>query len=341
MSVTFVVLLAAAKTSAAALPSGDAGAVGWARGFWLLCGLFILLRLWVGWREGLARQLFALAALGLAYGAAFVGGPVLAPGLRPFLPAPDFLLSVVAGAGLGFVVYQVTNILGRTLCRRTGERAPGAGRLVWGIGGAVLGGMGALAALWVVFIGVRLLGSIAEGRVRAEQALAASPGQPLPSAPTSAREVEFPRDYRGAPTASRRIPVTTAPTQSSFGEGLRGLARVKDTLETGVTGEVMSAVDPVPAGAYTILNKLARVVSDPAALERFRNGFFVRELGADPRLTTLLDDPSIARELAAGDYRALLAHPRLRAAANDPTLAARVRSFDLERALDEALRGKL
>ena len=97
------------------------------------------------------------------------------------------------------------------------------------------------------------------------------------------------------------------------------------------------SVDPVPAKAYATLNKLARVVSDPAALARFRNGVFVREFGADPRLTALLDDPAIARDLAAKNYRSLLAQPRLRAAANDPTLGARLRAFDLERALDEAL----
>ena len=313
--------------AASELPGNDVVA-----GFWLLCGLFVALRLWVGWREGLGRQVFALAALGLAWWAAFVAGPVLAPGLRPFLAVPDFLLSALAGALVGLVVYNVVNILGRTLARRTREREPGTGRLAWGVGGAVLGGVGALVSLWVVCIGVRLLGSVAEGHVRAEAGRADVAAVPRT---TTAREVELsPRRNRpGGPPSS-------APASNTLEDGLRGLARVKRSLETGVTGEVMAAVDPVPVKAYATLNKLARVVSDPAALGRFRDGVLVRELGADPRLTALLDDPAIARDLAAKDYRALLTHPRLRAVANDPTLSARLRGFDLEQALDVALRAE-
>lgn len=306
-----------------AAPAEDP-AVAWTSGFWILCALFVALRLFTGWRDGLGRQLLNLAALGLAYGAAFIGGPVLAPGLRPFLAVPDFILSVLAGLLLGLVVYNVMAILGRTLMRRTREREPGTGRLVWGVGGMVLGGVGALATLWIVFIGMRLLGSVAEGHVRAEE----SRGDVAPR--TTARDAELPR------TTRRASPIPT-PAPDTFEESLRGLAQVKTTLETGLVGEVMATVDPIPAKVHTTLNKLSRMVSDPAALARFRQGAFMRELGADPRLTALLDDPSVNRDLAAKNYRALLTHPRLRAAANDKDLAARLRAFDLEKALDQAL----
>lgn len=303
--------------------------MGWVTGFWLLCALFVLLRLAVGWREGLGRQLFALAAIGLAWWAAFTLGPVLAPGLRPFLPVPDFVLSVLTGALVGLVVYHVVNILGRTLTRRTREREPGAGRLAWGVGGMVLGGVGALVNLWVVCIGLRLLGSVAEGHVRAEEERRADGVPPR----TTARDVEPSR-----PPAVRRRGEATSP--GAWEAGLRGLAEVRNTLETGVVGEVVTALDPVPARIYATLNKLARVVSDPAALGRFRNGVFAREFSADPRLMALLDDPAVSRDLAAKDYRALLTSPRLREAANDRGLAARLKRFDLERALDAALRAE-
>ena len=271
-----------------------------------------------------------LAAIGLAWWAAFPLGPVLAPGLRPFLPLPDFVLSVLTGALAGLVVYHVVNILGRTLTRRTREREPGPGRLVWGVGGMALGAVGALVNLWVIFIGLRLLGSVADGHVRAEERR----GEGVPR--TTAREVELSR-----PSAARRGVETTLASRpgTTLEAGLRGLAEVKGTLEAGVVGEVVTAVDPVPARVYATLNKLARVVSDPAALGRFRNGVFVREFGADPRLAALLDDPAVSRDLAAKDYRALLTSPRLREAANDRGLAARLKRFDLERALDEALEG--
>lgn len=300
----------------AVLPSPpDPAAETWARGFWVCCGLFLLLRTWQGWREGLARQLVTGVALVAAYAVGVWGGPVLGPSLRPVLAAPDLVLSVTAGVLAGAVAYFLVNAFGRRVFPRTRDRAPGPGRLLWGGLGALVGLALAGVSLWVLLIGVRLVGAVAEGHVQAVEPTRGGARRLPPAAPES------------APT----------PVNATFEEGLRGLARVKHALDRGVPGEIMAAVDPVPPAAYLTLNKLARVSSDPAAMERFRNHAVVREIGADPKLTALVEDPTISRELAARNYRALLTHPRILAAANDRRLAAKLRGFDLGKALNEAL----
>ncbi|MGH7939142.1 MAG: hypothetical protein ACRD5Z_00165, partial [Bryobacteraceae bacterium] len=51
-----------------------------------------------GWRLGLVRQLIRLLALAAAYATAIFAGRFLLPVLRPFIRAPNFLISIVAGA---------------------------------------------------------------------------------------------------------------------------------------------------------------------------------------------------------------------------------------------------
>lgn len=317
MSAVSILLVAAALSPPAADPSA---AEGWARGFWTVCALYLLFRAWRGWQAGLARQVVAVGALVLAYLAGVYGAPELAPGLRDYLHAPDVVLEAVAGTGIGLVVYYVANAAARVFFPRTRDRAPGPGRLLWGGGGALVSVGVGLVSLWVVCIGVRLAGSLAEGHLEATK-------PPARVSPMARQPGEKP-------------PPATPPKDSSLEETLQGLAVVKGTLDRGVVGEVMATVDPVPPAAYTTLNKLARVVSDPPAMDRFRNNFMVRQLGVDPKIAALLDDPGVSRDLAAKNYRALLFNPRLLAVANDPQLARRLRAFDLSRALDEALREK-
>ena len=76
--------------------------------FALVLILFEVVR---GWRLGVVRQAVRLLALVAAYAAAFLGGRMLLPLLRPFLRVPDLFISILAGAILA------SDLRGRTAPR--------------------------------------------------------------------------------------------------------------------------------------------------------------------------------------------------------------------------------
>jgi hypothetical protein len=87
----------------------------------------------------LPRQLVRIGAIIAAYSAAFFGGPLLLPLLRPLIKVPDFVISAIGGALLAMIVYSVINSLGTILFKRTGQQGSSIVRLVWGGTGALLG----------------------------------------------------------------------------------------------------------------------------------------------------------------------------------------------------------
>jgi hypothetical protein len=59
-----------------------------------------------------------------------------------------------------------------------------------------------------------------------------------------------------------------------------------------------------------------------------------------PKIAALRDDPEVARAIRDGDFLALLRHPKVIAAANDSEVLKQLGSFDLQKALDTALKPK-
>jgi membrane protein required for colicin V production len=113
--------------------------------FALVLVLFEVVR---GWRLGLLRQLMRLAALVVAYAAAFFGGRLLVPIVRPLLKMPDFVLSALGGAILALVAYAVVSCTGAILLKRTGEQQSRLVQLIYGIAGAIVGLFFGVFALW-------------------------------------------------------------------------------------------------------------------------------------------------------------------------------------------------
>ncbi len=262
--------------------------------FALVLILFEVVR---GWRLGLVRQLVRLFALVSAYAAGLFGGRMLLPMVRPFFRAPDFILSLLAGAVLALVVYAAINGLGALLFKRTREQRVGLVRFVYGFSGAALGIFFGLFGVWLVVVAVRSLGALAG----AENNAAANPEPARPAA--------------------------VAP-----------LGQLKQSLERGSLGEALRAIDPVPNQTYASLGKLGTVLSDPRHAERFLSFAAVRELSENPRIISLRDDPQIMQLIEQHRYLELLQSPKVIAALNDPVLATQLRSFDLQRALDYALK---
>jgi len=253
-----------------------------------------------GWRLGVVRQLVNLVALVLAYGAAVIGGRMAAPMLRG-LGYPDLLVSAVAGAIIGCILYVGLAMLGAVLFRRTSEQSLGLLRLGYGAGGSALGCVGALVTVWLSVLAIRFLGTVAQ----AEVTMARTP-------------------------AAIRQGVTVSPLAVE-------LARFKRSLDSGPASSFLNGTDPLSERTYLIIGKMTRVISNPEAMRRFVGFPGTQVLSENPRILALQKDQQISRIVAHGNFLELLGNPKIVAAVNDPNLEKLVRSFELEKALDYAL----
>ena len=150
---------------------------GWQYVFISLAVVIILLEIIHGWRLGLVRQLVRVIAIIVAYSCAFFGARATVPIMRSFFKLPDPILAVLGGAILAAILFAAINLTGALLFRKTAQQESRFVRLIWGSSGAFLGILLGLFTIWLAFAGIRMVGSVAEARLRRStrlQALRAS-----------------------------------------------------------------------------------------------------------------------------------------------------------------------
>jgi uncharacterized membrane protein required for colicin V production len=295
--------------------SSPAGSSLWQLVFISVGCVLILLEVLRGWRRGVARQLARLGALIAAYFAAYFGGSLLGPWGRAFLKLPNPVLSLVVGAFLGVLVYAIVNGLGTLLFKRTSQHQSAATRLLYGVGGGVLGIFFGVFLVWIMVVTVRSLGEVAEAQVQQESGQAAS------------TRVLHPVDRRNGAVEDRG--------DSSL---MTLLARMKNSLELGPVGSAVKKADVVPAQTYDTLGRVTRTLSDPENAERFLAFPGARELADNPKIVALRDDPEIMELVSEGRFFELLQNQKILDAANDATVVKSAKAFDLNAALDYALK---
>src|SRR5215469_5181800 len=138
-----------------------AGSPLWQIVFVSFAVLLILFEVLRGWRRGLARQVARLGALIAAYFVGFFSGRLIVPIVRPFVRMPDVAVSIVAGAVLALIIYATIDGLGTLLFRRTNQFNSFLPRMVYGVGGAVLGVFFGAFFVWLVLVGIRSVGAVA------------------------------------------------------------------------------------------------------------------------------------------------------------------------------------
>jgi hypothetical protein len=190
-------------------------------------------------------------------------------------------------------------------------------RLFYGAGGAALGLFFGAFLVWLVVVGVRSIGAVADAKVR-EQSSSASAAQPQ-----AIHAVDVRRGLLNEPNEE------SAPLLSS-------LARLKNSLEMGVIGDAVKRTDVVPGQTYNTLGKIGQVVSNQESAARFLSFPGARELSQHPKIVALRDDPEISEMIAQGRFVDLLQNEKIINAANDPTLVHELKKFDLQKALDYA-----
>jgi hypothetical protein len=270
--------------------------------------ILLLLEVVRGYRLGLPRQLMRGAAIIAGYAAAYFGGPLLAPLLEPILKWPDFILSMVGGAILALLVYGLIASLGSILFKRTAQHSAGPVRLLYGFSGALTGVVFGLFFIWLILVGIRSVGSVADAQVQAH---------PRPDV---------------APRADNSRPLENidADALTSF------LARLKNSVELGSVGDVLKKTDVTSPAIYQALKDAGTVAANPDSARRFLEFPGAAELSEHPKIVALRNDPEIAALIRQGRILDLLQHPRVLAAANDPTLVEKVKQFDIKKALEFA-----
>lgn len=289
-----------------------AGSTLWQTIFVSFAAVLLLFEIVRGYRLGLPRQLMRGAGVIAAYAAAYFGGSLMLPLLRPILRWPDFVLSMIGGALLAIVVYGVIASLGSLLFKRTAQHPSGGVRLVYGFSGALTGIVFGLFFIWLILVGIRSVGSIADAQVQTHPRVENKPV-------SSSRDEKLPT-----------LENFDADSLTSF------LARLKNSVELGKLGDVVKQTDVTPPAVYETLKDAGTVVANPESARRFLSFPGAVDLSGHPKIVALRNDPEIAELIRQGRVLDLLQNRRVLEAANDPTLVEKVKQFDIKKALEYA-----
>ncbi len=289
-----------------------AGSPLWQIVFVSFAAVLVLFEILRGWRRGLPRQVARLGALICAYFSGWFASKFFGPLLGIFVRLPDSLLSILAGALFGLIIYAVVSGTGSALFRRTDQHDSLVIRLLYGSTGAVLGAFFGLFLVWLIVVGVRSIGSVANAEVR-EQANDSS----------VVHAVDVRRRIFAEP-GENEAPLTTS------------LARLKNSLEMGVIGNVVKKADIVPPNTYDLIEKIGSVAANPQYAEKFLEYPGAKELSEHPKVIALRNDQEVAQMLAQGQLLELIQDHRVIDAANDPELRERLKKFDVGAALTYA-----
>lgn len=281
--------------------------------YFAVIGVLTALLVWSGWRQGIFRQLMTIMAIASAYLMAWYAGGTVAP-LFDFLRYPAPVTRVIGSFVAGFATFLAIRTLRQILFKKTTQQERGA----WRTSSSVLGALLGVVLGGVLFVLssdiIRMFGAIASMHVKMADARQHQPPPP--------------------PGPGQHAPLPVEPPNAL----IRGIAKLSDALESGSSGEFLKHYDPVPVKVYATVAKLALVVANPDALNRFLAYPGVEKLANHPKLVALRNDPSVSALLASNSYLKLLRHDKVVSLAGDPEFAAEIKKVDFDDALTAALK---
>ena len=141
---------------------GTDGSEYWRNVFFALAAGWILLSFLRGWTQGILRQLLVpLAFLGASAVVVLIA-PAVSGHIQLSPQFPASISTLLLTLALWFFAYNLLALVGRIVFKRTGDQDFAIVRLVFGVGGAAVAVVYALLQIWMVVIGIRILGRIAE-----------------------------------------------------------------------------------------------------------------------------------------------------------------------------------
>lgn len=271
---------------------------GWQTAFLVWSIVCIGWMIFSGWRAGIIRGVISLAAMVFSYMIGSAVALAVPAGLMEWLPLPVLLAKVIAGVGVGVVVFVAIWLLGAALFKRTGQQSSLVFKLVWGLGGAFCGLLFGLILVLSILAGIRTLGAFSEARLEAQE------------------------NSSNAPKLTFWEPA---------------IVKLKRSIEAGDTGAWIQQVDLTPVSSTRIIKKLGRILSDPKAAQRFIESKHVIPVVSDRAFVNLVADPEINEAAINGEYRAIMMNPKVFDAIRDPVLWEKMQAVQWEAAMDEAL----
>jgi hypothetical protein len=144
---------------------GTDGSEYWRNVFFALAGGWVLLSFLRGWTQGILRQLLVpLAVFG-----ALIAVILVTPTASGYLYQNTRLPASVSASLLGFAIwlfaYNLLVFVGGIIFKRTRDQDFAIVRLVFGVGGAVVAVVYAFLQIWVMVVGIRILGRVAEDQI--------------------------------------------------------------------------------------------------------------------------------------------------------------------------------
>ncbi len=263
--------------------------------------LIITMNVWSGWQNGIVRQVLRIVAILAGYIAGYKLGPVLTP-MVPDVAVLGSAQPAIISILTGFLTYLILRFIINMLFRKTREQESALMRIIYGIGGATVGLFFSVFFLVAFLVGVRLLGTIVDAQFHVAEK----------------RHEKLPDDTR-----------TTV---------MKQLSKARQAIENGPVAAVVETIDPTPSSVYKTLDRVARVTSDPDAMNRFVSYPGTRQLMQHPSLKKLADDPDIQTMVQKKDYVHLMQNPKVTEMFKDDSLRTKLKTFEFNKAMDYALR---
>jgi hypothetical protein len=265
---------------------GTAGSEYWRNVFFALAGSWVLVSFLRGWMQGILRQLLVpLAVFGALLAVVFIT-PVGSGFLRQNAWLPASTSALILGVAIWLFAYNLLVFVGGIIFKRTRDQDFAIVRLVFGVGGAAVAVVYALLQIWVIVIGIRILGRIAEDQIAVRSSR---------TAVSSGLVVELARLKNSLELGSGKAVLDQVDPVPSV--AYRRLDQCCQLLvNPHATGRLLES--PALRGVWEN-PRIRTLQADPEILEAVRRGDFLSIL-SNPKVLTLWTDPNI-RALLSGD----------------------------------------
>jgi hypothetical protein len=268
------------------------GAHQWQTAVLVVAALWLLLSAVRGWGKGLMRQLVGIVALFAAGYLVLCYSGLVGEFLRPHLPA--LFLLPAAAIIIWVFSFNLILLIGRLLFKRTKDCQSPSLRLIYGVGGGMIGLGYGLLFVWCVLIALKVIGQIAENQVEMQRVKNESSGAFVLNLAKLKNSVGL--------GSGRAVLDSIDPLPRRFYRDLDQYSRVIE--------------DPQSIQKLLEYPGFRRVLESPQVLELERDPQIAADVKkgniigvfTNPKVIALLNDPQIQSVFTQGDLEAALSY---------------------------------